>query len=277
MENQDLIVVKQLPIIEQRLKQISEEMDKQVEEAKSLVCTEESKQIIKDKRTALRKLFERLENERKTAKEQIMKPYAELDTIYKEFITDKFNQADNEYKNKINAIEVEQKKKLEDGAREYFEKYKTSKKIDFIIFENMNLKVGLSDNPTKLKKQVTTFIDKVKDDLDLIETQDHKAEILIEYKQSLNVSNAITTVMNRFKAVKEERTRQKQQVVHIEMNENHEITKQSYEELEKAFNKEMEETQIKQKVYTITFKVTGTAPKLKQLKDYLIREGYQYE
>ena len=56
------------------------------------------------------------------------------------------------------------------------------------------------------------FIDKIADDLNLIDTQEHKAEILVEYKQSLNVSNAITTVNNRFKAIEEEKAKQEKEL-----------------------------------------------------------------
>ena len=37
---QELIVVKQLPQIEEHLKELSAEIDKKVENAKSLVCTD---------------------------------------------------------------------------------------------------------------------------------------------------------------------------------------------------------------------------------------------
>ena len=85
------------------------------------------------------------------------------------------------------------------------------------------------------------------------------------------MSNAITTVANRFRAIEEEKTR-------ITYNEQKEIKQTNTEiEQQKAFDREMQDTQINQKTYTITFKVTGTAPRLKQLKDYLIREGFQYE
>lgn len=276
---EDLIVVKQLPVIEQKLKQISEKMDKQVEEAKALVCTEESKQIVKNKRTELRKLFEELEKERKTAKEQIMQPYTELEGIYKQYITNKFNEADNEYKKKIESIELEQKKKLEDEARRYFEEYLASKNIDFVTFEKMGLKIGLSDNPTKLKKQITAFIDKIAEELKLIDTQEHKAEILVEYKQTLNVSSAITIVTNRFKAIEEEKKKEEQKVVHIEMNKNHEIAKKSYEEIENIMNKPLEQPKEETKEYILTleFKVRATRPKLKELKQFLENGGYDYE
>lgn len=271
MENQELIVVKQLPEIEEHLKSVSVEIDKKVNEAKSLVCTEENKQTVKNIRADMRKELEKFEAQRKAVKEKVLAPYMQFEEVYKMCISDKFKEADKDLKIKIDEIEIEQKKKLEDGAREYFQEYIESKNIDFIVFERLGIKVGLSDNPTKLKKQITAFIDKIVDDLNLIETQEHKAEILVEYKQTLNVSNAITTVANRFRAIEEEKTR-------ITYNEQKEIKQTNTEiEQQKAFDREMQDTQINQKTYTITFKVTGTAPRLKQLKDYLIREGFQYE
>lgn len=275
----DLIVIKQLPIIQEQLKQLSEDIDKKVENAKGLVCTEENKQAIKQIRTTMNKEFEELENQRKKVKEEILAPYMKFEEVYKQCVSDKYKSADIELKNKIGSIEAEQKKKLEDEARRYFEEYKTSKNIDFITFERMGLKVGLSDNPTKLKKQITTYIDQILDDLNLIETQEHKTEILIEYKQTLNISQAITTVTNRFKAIEEEKRKQEKKVVHIEMNENHEITKKSYEELENAINKPLE-TPIEEKqedIFTLKFTVRGTRAKLKTLKEFLENGGYDYE
>ena len=61
-----------------------------------------------------------------------------------------------------------------------------------------------------LKEQAKAFVDKIADDLNLIETQEHKAEILVEYKQTLNVSQAITTVTNRFKDIEEEKKKQEE-------------------------------------------------------------------
>lgn len=284
MENQELIVVKQLPEIEEHLKNVSLEIDKKVNEVKSLICTEENKQAIKKLRAEMKKEFEEYEVQRKAVKEKVLAPYNKFEEVYKECISNKFKDADKEFKNKIDFIENEQKKKLEDEAKRYFEEYISSKNIDFIKFERLGLKVGLSDNPTKLKKQITAFIEKVVDDLNLIETQEHKAEILVEYKQTLNVSNAITTVANRFKAIEEEKKKQEElknkiyQQMSGEANKAVEITQTNTEvEQQKAFDREMQDTQINQKTYTITFKVTGTAPRLKQLKDYLIKEGFQYE
>ena len=65
----DLIIVKQLPQIEEHLKDLSTEIEEKVENAKSLVCTEESVKIVKQVRADLNKEFKELETQRKTVKE----------------------------------------------------------------------------------------------------------------------------------------------------------------------------------------------------------------
>ena len=280
-KNQDLIVIEQLPVIKEQLKRVAEEIDGKVEQAKNLICTEENKQIIKTIRADMRKEFEEFENQRKTVKERILAPYMQFEEVYKECISEKYKIADKELKNKIDNIENEQKKRLEDGAREYFEEYRKSKDIDFIMFEKMNLKITLSDNPTKLKKQIASYIDNIVDDLKLIETQECKEEILVEYKQNLNVSRAIQDVANRHKLLEEEKRKQEERkIVRIEMNEKHEITQGSHEQLENIFNKPLEEPKVEEKqgeILTLRFTVKATKTKLKELKNFLIQGGYDYE
>lgn len=270
MSSQELIVVKQLAIIQEQLKTLSTEIDKKVENAKSLVCTEENKQVVKQIRSAMNKEFEELEIQRKNVKEQVLAPYMKFEEVYKQYISDKYKNADIELKNKISAIETEQKKRLEDEARRYFEEYKTSKNIDFIDFERMSLNIGVSDNPTKLKKQIIAFIDQKVDDLNLIETQEHKAEILVEYKQTLNVSNAITTVANRFKAIEEEKKKQEEFI-----KEASKSVIISAEEKQEILQAPVEEK--KEEILTLKFIVRGTKTKLKKLKEFLINGGYDYE
>ena len=276
-KNQDLIVIEQLPVIKEQLKRVAEEIDGKVEQAKNLICTEENKQIIKTIRADMRKEFEEFENQRKTVKERILAPYMQFEEVYKECISEKYKIADKELKNKIDNIENEQKKRLEDGAREYFEEYKKSNNIDFIMFEKMNLKITLSDNPTKLKKQIASYIDNVVDDLKLIETQECKEEILIEYKQTLNVSKAIQDVANRHKLLEEEKKKRE------ELREK--INKQMSEEADKALGLKKQEEILEKptveekqvEILTLRFTVKATRTKLQELKNFLKQGGYDYE
>ena len=275
---QDLIVVKQLPQIEEHLKELSLDVDKKVENAKNLVCTEENVTTIKQVRASLNKEFKEVENQRKIVKEQILAPYMQFEEIYKMYISDKYKSADNDLKAKIDSTENELKNIKEQEIKDYFEEYKKANNIDFVTYSQARINVTLSASMKNLKEQAKQFIDKIIDDLKLIETQEHKTEILVEYKQSLNVSQAITSVTNRFKAIEEEKKRQEQKVVHIEMNENHEITQKSYEQLENVFNKPLEQPKEEnEEILTLKFTVRGTRTRLKELKQFLESGGYDYE
>ena len=275
---QDLIIVKQLPQIEEHLKERSEEIEEKVKNAKSLVCTEENVKTIKEVRAELNKEFKEVETQRKMVKEQILAPYTKFEEIYKTYISDKYKSADNDLKTKIDSTESELKNKKEQEIKDYFEEYRTSNNIDFITYGQARINVTLSASMKNLKEQVKQFIDKIVDDLKIIETQEHKTEILVEYKQTLNVSQAITSVTNRFKAIEEEKKRQEQKVVHIEMNENHEITQKSYEQLENVFNKPLEQPKEEnEEILTLKFTVKGTRTRLRELKQFLESGGYDYE
>lgn len=276
---QDLIIVKQLPQIEEHLKELSTEIDKKVENAKSLICTEENVKTIKQVRADLNKEFKEVEQQRKTVKEQVLKPYDDFETIYKQYISDKYKSADIDLKQKIDNVENELKKQKEQEVKDYFEENKIANNIDFVTYEQANINVTLSASMKSLKEQAKAFIDKIIDDLKLIETQECKEEILVEYKQTLNISRAIQDVANRHKLLEEEKRKQEEKIVTIVSNENHEIAKESYEQLEKVFNKPLEQPEeVKQEeILTLKFTVKGTRTKLKELKKFLENGGYDYE
>lgn len=276
---QDLIIIKQLPQIEEHLKELSIEVEQKVENAKSLICTEENVKTIKEVRADLNKEFKEVEKQRKAVKEQVLAPYMQFEEVYKQYISDKYRSADNDLKQKVDSVESELKAKKEQEVKDYFEEYKTANNIDFITYEQAKINVTLSASMKSLKEQAKSFIDKIADDLNLIETQEHKAEILVEYKQTLNVSQAVTMVTNRFKAIEEEKKIQEQKVVHIEMNKAHEITQKSYEQLESVFNKPLEQPKEEKtkEILTLKFTVRGTRTKLRELKQFLENGGYDYE
>ena len=232
--SKNLIIVKQLPQIEEHLKELSTEIDKKVESAKSLVCTEENVKAIKQVRADLNKEFKEVEAQRKAVKEQILAPYMQFEEVYKTYISEKYKSADIDLKQKIDSTENELKKQKEQEIKDYFEEYKTANNIDFVTYE---------------------------------------------HKQNLNVSRAIQEVANRHKLLEEEKKKQEEKVVTIVSNENHEITKESHEQLEQVFNKPLErpEEQKQEPILTLKFTVKGTRTKLKELKKFLEDGGYDYE
>lgn len=275
MSNQELIVVKQLPQIEEHLKELSLDVDKKVENVKNLVCTEENVTTIKQIRASLNKEFKEVEQQRKIVKEQILAPYMQFEEIYKTYISDKYKSADNDLKVKIDSIENELKAKKEQEVKDYFEEYKTANNIDFITYEQTKINTTLSASMKSLKEQAKQFIDKIVDDLKLIETQEHKTEILVEYKQTLNVSQAITSVTNRFKAIEEEKKKieQEKELQKFVVDTAKESDKYSEQII---LNSPSVEEKIEE-ILTLKFTVRGTRTKLRELKQFLESGGYDYE
>ena len=288
MESKELMVVEQLPIIKENLINFSKEIDKEVEQAKGLVCTEESIKVVKEARAKLNNTFKILEEQRKKVKNAVIEPYNDFEKIYKQCVTDKFKSADSDLKQKVDNIENDLKAKKEQEIKDYFEEYKTANNIDFIKFGQARINVTLTASKKSLKEQAKSFIDKIVDDLNLIETQEHKAEILVEYKQTLNVSQSITTVTNRFKAIEEEKIRQeelkKKQMEEAQKRADENIRKQTDETKQALDNFKVKEQEILQAptteekdILTVKFTVRGTKTKLKELKEFLVNGGYDYE
>lgn len=272
-EKQELIIVKQLPIIEERLKGLSIEIDEKVKYAKSLVVSDETVKDVKKVRAELSKEFKELENKRKMVKEKVLTPYQAFEEVYKTCVSDKYKQADADLKNKIDEVETEQKRLKEEEILSYFNEYALSNNVEWLknYYQMANINITLSASIKSLKEQVKTFIDKVIDDLKLIDTQEHKAKILVEYKKTLNVSNAITTVTDRIK--KEEEEIQKLE----ELAKRKEVEATVVEKVEEVATIEAPTEEKQEKIYNMTFKVYGTMEQLKEIKNYMEKVGLRYE
>ena len=86
--NENIIVVKQLPQIEEHLQTIKEVVTTKVNDALSLVCNENTVKEIKATRADLNKDFKDFEERRKAVKKAIMTPYEAFESVYKDCISD---------------------------------------------------------------------------------------------------------------------------------------------------------------------------------------------
>ncbi len=289
MENQELIQkpvldfevkaeIKSLGIIEDNISEVKEKVVQLNEYYKNITFTEETMKQATEEKAKVNKFKSAVADYRKKIIAEYKKPIELFENTAKETekilanTYDLINVQTEKYNN-------DKKEKIKEEIKQYFNEYLQSKNIDFVTFEQANINITLNASKKSLQEQCRTFIDKIVDDLSLIEIQEHKAEILVEYKQSLNVSQAITTVTNRFKAIEEEKRKQEEKIVHIEMNANHEISKRTYEELENVMNKPLQTPTEEQQeeILTLKFTVKGTRTKLKALKEFLENGGYDYE
>lgn len=203
----DLIVVEQLPVIRERLNMIKSQIQPKIDRALSLEVTEDSVKEVKTVRANLNKDFQALEAARIETKKKVMEPYLQFEEVYKEFVTDIFKPADAKLKRKVDEVEDKLKKEKELEVKVYFEECCSSHSIDFLSFAQLRLSVSLSASKKSLKEKAKQMVDKVAEELTFIEKQEHAAEVLVEYKKSLNVVQALELVSRRHKAVEEETAR----------------------------------------------------------------------
>lgn len=209
-DNPDLIVINQLPVISEQLDKVKAEIQRRTAFADTVTVSEENRQEIKKMRAAMNAEKSRLDEVYKTALEKVIAPIQAVQDKYKDCVG-LYTKANSQLKAKIDVIEDGLKLEKENSVKEYFEELVTAKKIDFISFERLGLKITLSVSEKKLKEQVNNIVERVATDLKAIEIQENKEEILVEYKKSLNVSEAVSIVDARHKAIQAEKERKAKQ------------------------------------------------------------------
>lgn len=277
----EIITLKQPPIIEERLKAISEKIDEDIALADSMVCSEESVKRVRSMRADLRKQYEQLEEQRKQIKKAIMAPYEEIEVTYKRYVGDKFEAADNKLNCKIASVESGLKKAKEDEGKAYFWEYLESKNIDFVEFESVGLNITLSATKKALKTQAKEFVDEVCGGLALIETQEYKDEILVEFKKTLSAAQAITAVMERHKAIENEKERQEKlrerRAAEAEAAKRVSAsTPASPPPVAPPVAAPVPKTEESDPVLSIAFTATARKSELIRLREYMDKEGIKY-
>ena len=202
--NENIITVQQLPVIVyERLESVGQEIDKRIAalDLDKQLVTEDTKKAVKDTKVMLKKELDNFEEQRKRIKEQVVAPYMAFEKAYNSFIKEKYEKADNILKVKIDEFDKRLKADKEARIRAYFTELCQTNNIDFLPFERLGLKIGLSDSEKSLKDLVNTNIENVVKSLEFIESltdpDEYKAEILTDYKQTLDVMRSINNAKYR--------------------------------------------------------------------------------
>lgn len=271
-----LILVEQLPKIKATLNELSEQVKVDVAQALTLVCTEDTVKDVKSKRAELKKQFNELEEQRKYVKNAIMSKYDEFNEIYTETVGTLYKNADAKLKEKIDNVENELKERKEEEVREFADEYIVSKHLENILdAEKINLNITLSVSVKKLKEEILEFINKVESDVKMIELEEYKDEILVEYKSNLNFAESKLAVINRHKMLEEMK---KEEAVRIEAREeDKQVVEMIVEEIKTPIEVVQEDEEPEQQMMVVAFQVTATKEQIKELKQYLIQKGIKYE
>lgn len=275
-QDSGLIRLIQLPVIEERLRDLKEATEHRVVEAMSLVVSDETLTAVKNVRAELNRDFTEYENQRKAVKAAIMAPYDSFEEVYRECVTEPFHRADADLKGKIDATEQEIKQRCEDGLREYFAELCEAEHLDFLRFEQTGVRVDLTSakqkTPKKLREQLAAFVADVSRSADLIATMDDADEIMVEFKRTLNAPEAIGAVQERHRRMEAERAAQEARKAAQEREQ------AAVEKVEAAAPPEPVAPPAEpEKVYQCVFTVRGTMRQLKALKEFMDQEGIRYE
>lgn len=295
---ENAILLKQLPIIEDRVRELGEKVRQRVETATSLVCTEDTYKEIKKERAEMNKEFAAMEEQRKAVKKAILAPYERFDETYKEYVAKPYQDADKQLGEKIREVENDLKHTKEKEVKDYYAEYLTSKGLDFPDFTATRIKITMTDSVKKLKGQAKEFIDFIAKDVDAIRSMEHADEILVEYKQDFILASAIARVTARHKAIEAEQAAeaerkarvQAQQEVAAKVQQEAGIVAETQQEnvasqatLEAPVEQPAEinlrraERKPKDEAFALSFRVVGTMEQLKALKRFLEEGGYEYE
>ena len=189
----------QSPIIKQNLAFMGSQVTERLKDLNidGQIATVNTVKALKDLRAELNKELADFESQRKFIKESVLSPYNEFEALYKDQISEKYKSAIDTLKDKIATVEDEVKRAKKANLEAYFKELCIAEKIDFLKFENAGLEINLSTSEKQYKDRINELIEHVKDDLALIDTQEWKAEILVEYKATMNASRAIKAIQDR--------------------------------------------------------------------------------
>lgn len=286
-----IITIKQLPIIEEKLQLIKAEIDAKTQHVLALDCNDATVKAIKSLRADLNKDFSELEEKRKEVKRAVMSPYERFEEVYTECVTNIYKQTDAILKGRIAIVENAIKANKEKEVRAYYDEYAESLSIDFVPYERSGITVTLSASVKKLKEQATAYLDRIADELKLIGTQpqDLQPEILVEYKKTINVAYSIQTVIERKRAIEEEAERARQQA---EQQAIYEAAEARVDEAIEDYGEEQQEAvapptvaesqEQPVKLYRAAFAVYGSFEGVKLVKNFLANDflkngGKKYE
>ena len=278
MKEEQLITLQQPPIIiYERIKAVGQQIEAKIAELNldNQLVTEATWKSAKDTRTMLRKELAVFEEQRKFIKEQVNAPYEAFEKAYKEHIKVHYDKADSTLKSKIDEVQNRLISDKNARIKEYFTELCQSQGIDFLIFERLPLNITLSASDKSLKEQVAGFVSEVSKSLQLIESlsdpNEFKAEVLTEYKQTLDISTAIRNAQYR----------KQQREAELARIEAQRVATEQARLVDEARARETAPLQVPTQakpapeLVQTTFTVQGTREQLQALKQYIISNNIQ--
>ena len=272
----EIIRVETLPVIFQQLEVVGVMVDEELEKFKDIECTEENKQEVKKTRTSINNTLKVFEDKRKEIKNQVLEAYNQFNEKYELEVKTKLENASNDLKMKIEYIESTQLAEKEIELGNFIEEHIKANHLENIlkdvaeIVRLANLKVNLSSSMKSLKEGALGFIQRVANEVKLIELEETPSNLLYEYQQNgYDLTKAKLTLIERQRQI-EELAKQREQVQEVVKQE--EKIVEQVEEI--VAPKEVVE---EQEVITVTFTITDTKENIIKVREFMKEMGIKYE
>lgn len=220
-----------------------------------------------------------LEAQRKAVKAAVMGPYNAFEAVYRECVLDALKSADVSLKVKIDDVENEQKRRCEEGLRDYFVELCAVHHLDWLTYERAGVKVDMASakakTPSKLRKQLAEFVAKVNDGVNTISSMDNAEEIMVEFRECLDASRAISIVLERRRRIEEQKSAQEARKSAMDREAE---TVRRVEALAPPVVVKAGESDQNEVVPRLTFTcINATRAQLRRVREFLNMEGIQYE
>lgn len=271
----EIVKIEQMPIIFSQLEIVGKQIDEELNIVKKLEATEENKQEVKKVRTNINNTLKAFEDKRKEIKSKILEDYNIFNEKYENEIKTKLQNASDELKTKIDDIEKEQINEKQNEIENFIYEHRSANHLNEIfeiqdVIEYANLKINLSTSLKSLKDDALKFIERVANEVKLIEMEETSSNLLYEYQRNgFDLTKAKLTLIERQKQI-EELAKQREQVQEVVKQE--EQVAQVVEEI--VAPKEIVQDDD---ILEVAFKVKGTKQQIIKLKEFLKEEGISYE
>ena len=275
----ELVRIDQLPVLEEFFTSMYEPVRARIAEILSEECTVDNRVEVEAMRTEIRKFRDDIKAALKDKKEQLFAPWKMVEDSAAEILK-MCDAADGALKNRTEAIKNAQKKQTEDEIRTYYAEKCASLGIDWLEYERIGLKIRLNDSLKALRKSVDAVTERIAGEVTAILAMPDNAEIMAEYKARLNLGDAVAVVTERRARIVAEAAKMDA------LTERKQAAEERAQAVEKAAEQREDNDKplappvvkpapavpdpASEKVFRMTFTVTGTREQLVGLKRYLI-------
>ena len=265
----EIIKIEQMPVVFEQLEKIGKFIEETTKDIETLECTEENKQEVKKRRTEINNTLTLLEDKRKEIKNKLLEPYEIFNQKYEEECKDKLQNASNFLKQKIDIIEDYQKAEKYQELLDFFFQYRETYHLDFIEFQDLGLNITLSASMKSLKDQIKDFCERVDKDIQLIQTDENKDKLMLEYRRNgFDYQKAKLTLIEEQKQLEELRQ---------QIEEKQEVEKQEEQIAEKVEVIAPKEIITDEELLEVSFTIKTSKDKIKLLKQFMESNGIEYE